>query len=376
MNSPLYLREQSAVFDLAKWPMMVLVVFIHTLSNVVHPVPLPLSTSALMLNVVDGGGIYLFISELVSHSLGRIAVPFFFFISGYLLLYKEDYSLDFYKRNLKKKARTLLLPYILWNLICLGIYFLKVRLSAYLGLEVYEAELLLLSTPLWQNLIEPVNFPLWYVRDLIVMNLLLPFFYYLFRSTGGWGILALYLGYLFGLELPIPGFGAAAMLYVGAGIYCGRHRVNVLAICHRLRYVAGIVLLVLVLWALFYNQHPRVESLIRLYIPLGIVCVFNLTAWVYRCSLDPSPRYRLFRLWVAWCRYCLPALFFVYVTHTLVINKMINRALAALGGGSGYWQLFAYFAGVGLTVMVCIIGYRVLMRLSPRLMAVLTGGRA
>lgn len=290
-------------------------------------------------------------------------------------MYKEDYTPSFYLHNLKKKTHTLLIPYILWNLICLGIYFLKVKLSGRVGLEVYDEELAMLATPLWRHLIEPVNFPLWYVRDLIGMNLILPFFYYLFKYTRRWGILLLYLGYLLGSELPISGFGSTAILYVGAGVYCGRNKVYILELCRRYHWAITLTLTALLLLALFNNQHPKVEYLIRLYIPLGIALVLNATAWVYRLSQAKRP-YRLPHLWIKLCRYCLPASFFVYVTHTLVINKMMNRILSTLGNTSGYWQLFAYFAGVGLTIAVCIMGYKFINKLSPKLMVVLTGGRS
>lgn len=56
MNTNHYLKEQSTVFDLAKWPMMVLVVFIHTLSNVIHPIPLPLSLSELGHSAINKRG--------------------------------------------------------------------------------------------------------------------------------------------------------------------------------------------------------------------------------------------------------------------------------------------------------------------------------
>lgn len=375
MNKAEQLKLQSTIFDLAKWPMMVLVVLIHTLSNVIHPVPLPLSLQDLGGVLLDGGGIYLIISELISHSFGRVAVPFFFFISGYLLLYKEDYSPSFYAKNLKKKARTLLVPYIIWNFVCLGAYWLKTTLSARLGLEVYDRELEILAQPLWYHFVESINFPLWYVRDLMVMNLLLPAFYYLFKYTKPWGILLLYICYIVGLELPLPGFGSAAMLYVGSGIYCGWHKVDVLTLCHRYRYAALVGLMALMFTALFNNQHPQVEYLIRLYIPLGIISTLNAMAWIYRRSLRKGA-WSVSGLCIRFCRYCLPASFFVYVTHTLFVNKTINSVLNALGNGSGYWQLFVYFSGVGITIAVCILGYKLLSRLSPRLMVVLTGGRA
>jgi fucose 4-O-acetylase-like acetyltransferase len=42
-------------------------------------------------------------------------VPVFFFISGFLFFYSVDFNTDVYKRKIKSRVKTLLIPYIIWN---------------------------------------------------------------------------------------------------------------------------------------------------------------------------------------------------------------------------------------------------------------------
>ena len=79
--------------------------------------------------------LYIYISEFLTHSLPRIAVPMFFFISGYYAFYKKDWSQrSIWTVELKKRVKTLLIPYLLWNSIYLVILLAKTQVGLRLGL--------------------------------------------------------------------------------------------------------------------------------------------------------------------------------------------------------------------------------------------------
>ena len=55
---------------------------------------------------------------LFSEGMCRVAVPIFFFISGYLFFVKlEQWNINVWVDKLRKRAKTLLVPYLLWNII-------------------------------------------------------------------------------------------------------------------------------------------------------------------------------------------------------------------------------------------------------------------
>lgn len=54
----------------------------------------------------------------VGHSIVVVAVPVFFIISGYFFFYNiKEFNSGVYVTKLKKRGRTLLIPYLLWNLL-------------------------------------------------------------------------------------------------------------------------------------------------------------------------------------------------------------------------------------------------------------------
>lgn len=60
--------KESTLIESMRFPLMVLVVFIHTIPEIKIQLPENFSGSA----------IYIFVSESISHVIGRIAVPCFF----------------------------------------------------------------------------------------------------------------------------------------------------------------------------------------------------------------------------------------------------------------------------------------------------------
>ena len=73
---------------------------------------------------------------IIRTAFSSIAVPFFFFTSGYFYFVKlkGNLTLDFYKKQLSKRFYSLLFPYILWN----GLALCSVILTAYIRYNLGE----------------------------------------------------------------------------------------------------------------------------------------------------------------------------------------------------------------------------------------------
>lgn len=121
--------------------------------------------------------------------IGETGVPGFFFISGFLFfLSKKSYT-----QKLQTRFQTLVIPYVLWNAILLVCY-----LSVYAAghpLEINhkqmnDFELLDYLRLFWDrgsfdngNFV-PLLCPFWYIRNLVIMCILSPLFYYLIKYVG------------------------------------------------------------------------------------------------------------------------------------------------------------------------------------------------
>ena len=74
------------------------------------------------------------LNQIFSETFGRVAVPFFFLQSGYWLFRYDIYEKNSgnLKRKLKKKVKSLVIPYLLWNTLGLLYYVIVSHISSLL----------------------------------------------------------------------------------------------------------------------------------------------------------------------------------------------------------------------------------------------------
>lgn len=139
------------------------------------------------------------VKSLVMAFLSDIIVPVYFFISGYLFFFNvPNQTYDIYRTKLKKRIRTILIPYILWNAIGVALVLFK-SIPIFSNFLSYQGTELNVSLPnilsaFWmydgqlspspvgtENYVEsivktpfPINTALWYMRDLMIVTLLTP----------------------------------------------------------------------------------------------------------------------------------------------------------------------------------------------------------
>lgn len=128
-----------------------------------------------------------FVQFFLAGAALRWTVPFFFVVSGYLFFVhkQDDCDLGFhFVRRIESRVTSVLVPYVYWQLVAI---FAILVLLLIPGLEAnwpwfsYVKTWNLLDI-VWNTLAkQPVAFQLWYLRDLFLMALLSPAFYYLFR---------------------------------------------------------------------------------------------------------------------------------------------------------------------------------------------------
>lgn len=155
---------QSRVIDVLRFPMIVGVVLWHSFFE-----------GIMGLDIPDSGiPIYHTTSFFISRILASVAVPLFFFISGYLFFFRTAFSVDVYKKKLKSRIKTLLIPYLFWNFVVLVGHWIVTVLSpvqltsgAYKQVSDYTVCDYLIS--FWNINGMPVNGALWFIRDLMVM---------------------------------------------------------------------------------------------------------------------------------------------------------------------------------------------------------------
>ena len=166
--------EFSKAITLLRFPLIVGIVLVHSQSGEI-----------LINNNIDNlytlANFNCYIQNLFSEVFGRISVPLFFLFSGYLLYREKNISVNLYKEKLSNRIRSLLIPFIFWNFIVLLIQIVgqltPVTKNFFTG-ERWDVRAMSLFD--YFNAFlgisgSPINYPLWFLRDLILLIILSPF---------------------------------------------------------------------------------------------------------------------------------------------------------------------------------------------------------
>ncbi len=117
------------------------------------------------------------LENIISQGAARVAVPLFFFMSGWLAFSKRDLSSKDLVLSFKKKIYTLLIPYLIWNVFYMGYSFLMLVLTHRLETVGSIALFVLKSVFLYE-----CNPAFWYVLQLIGITLLTPFLLKIYQN--------------------------------------------------------------------------------------------------------------------------------------------------------------------------------------------------
>ena len=124
---------------------------------------------AYYLEAEDGNGLALGVQRFIDFGLCHLTNSMFFALSGFLF-FKNTCSATQCLPKIKKRVRSLLLPYIIWN--CYFVFF-NLILSTIPGVSAFiNNDILANFTSLKDGLhylfITPASYPLWFLRDLMV----------------------------------------------------------------------------------------------------------------------------------------------------------------------------------------------------------------
>lgn len=345
-----------------RFPLIVLIVFMH-----VNPAGTVINGSSAVMP--DTFPVYNLVHHLLSIEIAHIAVPLFFFISGFLFFYKTDFSLHEYKRKLLKRARTLLIPYLFWN-VC--VLLLKIGTETLLPsmLSGNNAPLSGYGLKEWLNVFwdynngEPICYQFWFIRDLMVVVLFSPLIFYIVRY-GRWLAIAL-LGVLWMFDIWFDCvITIAAFFFFSCGAWFSLNGKNFVTIFSRILLPSMLLYILFIsinttLWYLYGEVPQYADYIARL---AGILTVVSLTAYGFRKgALEVKAG-------------LAGSAFFIYAYHGMPVSLLTKLWLKVAPPTSEWEMLAGYFLIAGIIIGVGIGLYRVSMRCFPRFTSLISGGR-
>ena len=295
--------------------------------------------------------IYLFVAHGITGMTG-IAVPYFFLISGFFFFKQSYYGEGRYVVMLKKKLRTLFVPFCIWNILaiyplwCVG----KVTIEEHWYLYVVDF------------LHSDYNGPLWYVRTLMVFMLLSPLYDWIFlldRKIGRkWELTLqlLILLYVFYIWWPVDSktLSTEGILFFLLGGIMRKHEswLNKLlpskwAYTLFTLWLVSCFLMVLTYWTC------------KIHLLLGVFLFWNVIR--FGCK--------------GWVASIAGYAFFIYVNHFILL-KVIKSLLVPYFHGNEAMALITFLLSPWLVVWSMWKVGELWNRISPKSFAWVTGGRA
>lgn len=218
--------------SILRFPLMVLVVLIHAY----YP-----CEEARVGEVFYNAEIFSRFAYFMSQIVSRIAVPLFFVISGYLYFFNTEQKITWnvYLSKTRKRVHTLLIPYLIWNIVAIFIYglahVLGINMGLYVSIESWEIGDCLAC--FWDTASLrgndshlPINYPLWFIRDLILVVLVAPLSYYAIKYIKWLFIVVLSILWLIGRDS--LGF-FTTLLFFSLGAYIAIQQFDVVVLCRK-----------------------------------------------------------------------------------------------------------------------------------------------
>lgn len=310
----------SEVISQLRLPLIVLVTFAHSYGAV-------RSDFTLLSGNIDG---YELLKLMVSQTLVKVVVPVFYIVSGYLFFANvSQWNVRVYRQKLLRRAKTLLLPYVVWNLLMA----IKLGAVSWTTLWVYWTTAGVQTDWLGnqQLMTAPANMPLWFLRDLIVISLLSPIVFVAVRYLGRWLLAVMTVWYLSGVCAFTPGLSAYAVMFFTLGAYCSINKQELTVVMRRTETAAYLLSAVLAVAMLLTWGTAVFSSLMLAFRLAGAVAVIN----VGRRLMEWTPK----RIPTVVSR----SSYFLYLAHYVFFMSFIDEAIFSVVGLSNNVALSIHY---------------------------------
>ena len=325
-------------------------------------------------DIVDGHNfeIYNTFRYFISEVVARIAVPAFFFISGFLFFYKtESFDCDTYFQKIKKRSRTLLIPYLFWNLVVVLLFYLTQTFLS--GLT--SGENLLIKEYTWINWLKafwdgnkigedmPINYPLWFVRDLMVVIVISPIVYFCVKRLKIIFVVILGLLWFSGIWFTIPGLSITALFFFSYGAYYSINKKNFVESYNRYFPYSFWVYIIIAIFDLLTRQYDWHIYVPQMGILVGLIAFVSLVAYgIEKQKLHTNP-------------FLANSSFFIYVYHGMPLAFLIKFSVKVLLPQTDAGLIMLYLVCPLITILAGLGIYSVLIKYFPKFTAIITGGR-
>lgn len=317
--------------------------------------------SSCRAQLIYGGGYGVnFALQSLIKIIADSAVPMFFVMSGYLLFYK--YDIRRYLDTLNKKVRTLLIPFVLWNLLGFAYHKCLSLLSIVTGVAEANPELLSARNILYGVEKSAYDPPVWFIKTLFELILISPLVWGIANKLKQKTVVLVIF-----IALSVIGFtpGYTSILFwiplylLAATIACCKN--DMISHFSMTRSYLCVVLYCSFIAYLLLNNVDEKASAYTLYRLTSPILIWNI--------IDLSKSVRNKRILE---KYAIP--FFLFCSHIFVI-PIVKKMFLLILGNSNYGITAAYLCTVVTTIGLIWILSLVMKKVLPQTYKILAGGR-
>ncbi|MEG1313477.1 MAG: acyltransferase family protein [Bacilli bacterium] len=354
---------ESETIDCLRFPLMVGVLFIHNYSSIEF---------LGLENSVSSLPIYNVFSQLFSQVLGRVAVPLFFFISGFLFFKCKDFTISVYASKLKRRVRTLLIPYLFWNVSFLFFYYLLARVSFFSNYIIgNEYNIKYILTSLWGIVDEdgtasyPIAYQFWFIRDLMVVVLISPLLYITIRKIGILLILIEGILWYSGYSIPvigIYGLSTSSLFFFSIGAWFSINHKDFLPLFREVQFLLFVFYPLIVFWDLYTKSTDFNFIIHKTGILVGIAFCFCLISRLIENKMIYSSVF------------LSTFSFFLYAVHDPWLLSQVRKVMfKVVELRTDLILTVSYFLSVIITVFLALILYCFLKKYMYSFLLIITG---
>ncbi|WP_026506358.1 acyltransferase family protein [Butyrivibrio sp. MC2013] len=354
--------QDSKIISVLKAILTIMIVMIHTHYNGIN-----LATGNSVFELPKWFEI---LKKILSDVLPTCAVPGFFVISG-VLLYKKPID---WKDNILKKIRSLLVPYFIINTFWI-VFYACVQLSPSLKVFFSNPDKIVADWGLLEyldaylgfgtsNAVHLIYGPLWFVRNLFVLNIFAPVIKKIIDKAPVLTAAALLVLIVASWFIKGSSYTVTSIVYFAAGYYLVKYDIHFRDI-NKVNKPAVAAVYVSLIPLFFLSKGLFVHKVIKL-----LVIWVGLVFWTLASATVISFRGGLLKLLELVYRYSFP----IYIFHQIP-TTILEKILITLFPETVLFMVLGYFATAIMILCYCIGLSMALERWTPGIYGLLTGGR-
>lgn len=307
--------------------------------------------------------------SLWMHQIVVVAVPVFFILSGFFFFKNVTINISLKEfipiwiSKIKARIWTLLIPYILWNIlpilnICAGnVYSITFRGKSTVALQEYLHGLW--NDGLWHIWWDktsgtmPYDSPLWYVRDLMIICILSPFVFYLVHRMKWTLPISLSFIYIIGMWQGVVGMSITTITFFSIGASFALIGRNLTKWPDKTIWIISTFTITSYILARLSDE-SHCESLFILLSAFFWIILFDKMSEKIKTKLSRMSE----------------GVFFILALHNTCMLAIVGKTLKGI-----MLEEVGYFVAPILTASICLSLYFILKALFPRVMKVICGNR-